>query len=83
MALRTQPWDMGPPPSQEQEGRHAWYIPFFTEARDGPERAPGLLLGEGRAIIPDVYKPHNLVTVTVLGELQAGKDADDHDTGNT
>lgn len=39
-------------------------------------------MGQGRTV-PDVYKPRNLVTVTVLGELQARKDADDRDGRNT
>lgn len=69
---------LGPPPSQEWEGSYAWYIPLSLETGDGPEQAPGLLAGEGRAV-PDVSKSRNLVTVTVLRELQAGKDADDHD----
>ena len=37
--------------------------------------------GQGRNT-PDVSKPHNLVTVTVLRESQAGKDTDDHNRGN-
>lgn len=76
--LGTQLSALGPPPSQEQEGSHAWYIPLSLETGDGPEQAPGVLVGEGRTI-PDVSKSRNLVTVTVLGELQAEKEADDHD----
>ena len=76
--LGTQHSALGPPPSQEQEGSHAWYIPLSLETRDGPEQAPGLLVGEGRTS-PDVSKSRNLVTVTVLREVQTGKDADDHD----
>lgn len=37
--------------------------------------------GQGRAI-PDDYKLHILVRVTVLRVLQVGKGADDHDMGN-
>ena len=77
-SLGAQHSALGPPPSQEREGSHAWYIPLSMETGNGPEQAPGLLAGEGRAI-PDVSKSRNLVTVTVLRELQAGKDADDHD----
>lgn len=53
------------------------YIPFSaeTQASSGPAS------GEGRTPLA-VYKPHTLVTVTLLREVQMGKGADDRGIGN-